>query len=133
MSTSTLFGLALAALASGGCGGSSREEPEEGAQSASDECVPYDDACATGTYCQYVDGRTQCVAEGDTPREELCNDSGRCQRGSICLYSSSYGDACQQPCALDGSVGCLVGRHTCFVAVGDSGEELPFGVCRYSE
>ena len=99
-----------------------------------DECVPYDDTCAPGTYCQYVGGRTQCVDEGDVPRDESCNDSGRCQRGSICLPSSdTFGDSCQQPCALDESVKCFIGRHTCFVAVGDDGEELSFGVCRYVE
>lgn len=105
----------------------------DGGSGSLGECIPYDDRCPAGTYCQYVDGRTRCVEEGEVPRDEVCNESGRCQRGSICLYGSDiYGDSCQQPCHLtEGS--CDISRHTCFVAVGDEGEELPFGVCRYVE
>jgi hypothetical protein len=126
-----------------GCGGQSKAGPaattlsDGGTTSESpstDECVPYDDNCPTGSYCQYLDGRTQCVAEGEVVRDALCNDGGRCKRGSICLYGSSlYGDSCQQPCSLDGQYKCFIGRHTCFVAMGAEDEELSFGVCRYSE
>jgi hypothetical protein len=99
-----------------------------------DDCVPYDDTCAAGRYCQYLDGRTQCVTEGGVARDELCNDGGRCLRGSICLHGSElYGDSCQQPCRLDKPNECQLTRHTCFVAVGPEGERLSFGVCRYFE
>lgn len=128
-----------------GCGGQSQKAPAEGtpdmsnggnptASVDSSACVPYDDTCPPGEYCQYLDGGTQCVAEGGIARDELCNDGARCQRGSICLYGSElYGDSCQQPCSLDKAYKCSMGRHTCFVAVGDEGEPLSFGVCRYSE
>ena len=97
-----------------------------------DECVPDDDTCPTGSYCQYLEGRTQCLAEGAVARDQPCNDGGRCQRGSICLYGSElYGDSCQQPCSLDKQNQCLNRRHTCFVAVGPESEQLSFGVCRY--
>lgn len=126
-----------------GCGGHSKNDPnptamsDGGTASASpnlDECVPYDDTCPAGSYCQYLDGRTQCVTEGAVARDQLCNGGARCQRGSICLYGSDfYGDSCQQPCSLDKQYECTIRRHTCFVAVGGAGERLSFGVCRYSE
>lgn len=125
----------------GACGGHSKTDPvattlSDGGTPAEQptECVPYDDTCPTGSYCQYLDGRSQCVAEGAIARDELCNDGARCRRGSICLYGSDlYGDSCQQPCSLDKQYECFVGRHTCFVAVGPEGERLSFGVCRYVE
>jgi hypothetical protein len=145
-----LIGALASTLSVGACGGHSKKDAEptaseggapaeptasEGGAPAEPtaECVPYDDTCPPGRYCQYLDGRTQCVAEGDVGRDELCNDGGRCQRGSICLYGSNlYGDSCQQPCDLDQPYGeCFIGRHTCFVGVGPDGEELSFGVCRY--
>ena len=127
----------------GACGGHSTRDAAEpptsegGAPGESPletpiDCVPYEDNCAPGSYCQYVDGRTQCVLEGVVAREEGCNGGDRCQRGSICLYGSEfYGDWCQQPCSLDERYKCFIGRHTCFVAEGPEGEALPFGVCRY--
>jgi hypothetical protein len=142
---------ALATTSSlGACGGHSTREPAEPVEptgagagggapgeaplESPAECVPYEDTCAPGRYCQYVDGRTQCVAEGVVARDAGCNGGGRCQRGSICLYGSEfYGDSCQQPCSLDGRYKCFIGRHTCFVAQGPEGEALSFGVCRYSE
>lgn len=121
------------------CGGHSRNDPVPTTVSdggtpgdSPTDCVPYADTCPAGNYCQYLDGRTQCVAEGTVARDELCNDGARCQRGSICLYGSDlYGDSCQQPCSLDERYKCVNGRHTCFVAVGPEGEQLSFGVCRY--
>lgn len=96
--------------------------------------MPYEDTCPAGSYCQYLDGRTQCIPEGVVARDETCNDGARCRRGSICLFGSSlYGDICQQPCSLDERYKCFIGRHTCFRAVDDEGEPLSFGVCRYSE
>ncbi len=105
-----------------------------GASAIATDCVPYDDKCPPGSYCQYLDGRTQCVAEGNVARDDRCNDGARCQRASICLFGSDlYGDICQQPCSLDNTYECFISRHTCFVAVGDEGAQLSFGVCRYSQ
>jgi hypothetical protein len=137
-----LVGPLLACVLSvGACGGHSRSGPAEttlsvggatGESLRGEDCVPYNDTCPAGSYCQYLDGRTQCVTAGDVARDELCNDGARCQRGSICLYGGDlYGDSCQQPCPLDKPRPCQNGRHTCFVAVGPEGEPLPFGVCRY--
>jgi hypothetical protein len=100
---------------------------------AESACVPYDDTCPAGEYCQYIDGRTQCVAEGTLVREERCNGEG-CQRGSICMPddNGSGSKRCQQPCDLTaGPTPCFIGRHTCFPAIGDDGEALSFGVCAY--
>lgn len=97
----------------------------------SDECIPYEDDCAEGLYCQFVDGRTQCIPEGAVARDETCEED-LCERGSICMFADSlYGKQCQQPCNLAEDLPCDIGRHTCFVAVDDDGQELEFGVCRY--
>lgn len=138
-------GVLIAALAStlsvGACGGHSENDatkPTTSNGGASDEpptdCVPYDDTCPIDSYCQYVDGRSQCVAEGAIARDDLCKDGAHCQRGSICLDGGQFsGDSCQQPCTLDQRYKCSNGRHTCFLAVAPDGEPLSFGVCRYSE
>jgi len=134
-------GLLASALSVGACGGHSKNDLPKPTMSdggapaeAPTDCVPYDDTCPTGSYCQYLDGHTQCVAEGDIARDELCNDGARCRRGSICLHGSDlYGDSCQQPCSLDKQYACFIGRHTCFAAVSPEGEPLSFGVCRYSK
>jgi hypothetical protein len=136
-----LIGALACTLSVGACGGHSENDAPKTATSdggapgeSPTDCVPYDDTCPTGSYCQYVDGRTQCVAEGAIARDELCNDGARCHRGSICLYGSDrYGDSCQQPCSLDEQYKCTNGRHTCFVAEAPDGERLSFGVCRYIE
>lgn len=97
----------------------------------SDECLPYDDDCIEGHYCQFVDGRTQCIPEGRVLRDAPCEED-LCERGSICMFADSlYGNHCQQPCNLAEERPCDIGRHTCFVAVDDDGRELGFGVCRY--
>ena len=139
----TVGPLLACALSVAACGGHSKNGPAETSMSVGgtagesppvDECVPYDDTCPAGRYCQYLDGRTQCVTEGAIARDQLCNDGARCQRGSICLYGSDlYGDSCQQPCPLDKPNECQIRRHTCFVAVGPESERLSFGVCRYIE
>jgi hypothetical protein len=109
-----------------GCFGSAREG------GVVDECVPYADECEAGSYCQYVDDHSECVAEGAIGRDEEC-DGARCQRGSICLPADQFSEVpvCQQPC--NGDTPCELSRHTCFAAVDDVGRELPFGVCRYVE
>lgn len=104
---------------------------DDGTSTASDECIPYEDDCAEGLYCQFVDGRTQCIPEGAVARDETCEED-LCERGSICMFADSlYGKQCQQPCNLAEDLPCDIGRHTCFVAVDDDGQELEFGVCRY--
>ena len=99
---------------------------------AGHDCVPYEDNCAAGTYCQYFEGRTRCLEEGLIARDERCGNE-RCQRGSICMPGSNlYGNLCQQPCPLDDvDFRCDITRHTCFRATDDAGMALPFGVCRY--
>jgi hypothetical protein len=115
-------------LSDGGNGGNSEQATELGS------CDPLDDSCAAGTYCQVQDGRTSCLPEGTTERDGVCEVTGSCQRGSICAFASElYGKSCQQPCPLEAEPwdACDLARHTCFVAVDDDGNELPFGVCRY--
>ncbi len=68
---------------------------------------------------------------GETRSGEM---TGTCQHGSICLGAGGFsGKLCQEPCTLDEDpwAVCDIGRHTCFVAVDDEGNDLPFGVCRY--
>jgi hypothetical protein len=98
------------------------------------DCDPLADACPEEAYCQLWEGRTQCRPEGSTARDDICEKTGSCEHGSICLFGSElYGKTCQQPCPLDEDpwAVCDIGRHTCFVAVDDEERELPFGVCRY--
>lgn len=135
----------LASWCCAACGGNSvddtSEEPSDGSNGGNFEqstelgsCDPLEDTCAEGTYCQVLDGSTLCLPEGATERDEVCEESGSCQRGSICVFGSElYGKSCQQPCPLDGDPWgvCDIGRHTCFLAVDDDGNELSFGVCRY--
>jgi hypothetical protein len=138
-----LTGLLVLALLSGSamlvsCGSdedrarTAPEVPDAGSVASGRDCVPYDDKCVTGTYCQYFEGRTRCLEEGPIARDEPCGNE-RCQRGSICMFGSSlYGNLCQQPCPLDDvDFRCDIGRHTCFPATDDAGMALPFGVCRY--
>jgi hypothetical protein len=115
----------------GGEGGDNAEPlvpPELG------DCDPLADSCAEGKSCQVREGRTACVDEGSTARDEACEDTGSCERGSICLGAGEVaGEWCQQPCSLEEEPwgACDIARHTCFVALDDQGRELPFGVCRY--
>jgi hypothetical protein len=124
-------------LTVGACGGSAIDDAGAGASGGAGvlgECNPLDDACSDGTYCQLWEGRTQCIEEGSTERDELCEVTETCQRGSICLGAGEFsGKLCQEPCTLDEDpwTVCDIGRHTCFVAVDDEGNDLPFGVCRY--
>ena len=138
----TFGGLLLGALFVGawtsGCAGvHERAEPAprertDASGTPQTDCVPYADDCPPATYCQYVDGRTRCVEEGTVARDQDCNMTGRCQRGSICMYGGFYGAQCQQPCPLVEGFACDIRRHTCFAAVEkEGGPELPFGVCRY--
>ena len=105
-------------------GGENEADLDEG-----EECSPYEDSCGPALACQIVGDRTRCAAEGSSERDERCEESP-CQRGSVCLWDG-YNDTCQQPCTLDGAVKCDIARHTCFAAVDEQGNELPFGVCRY--
>lgn len=132
-----------ASESTGGSGGGAASTPDggsAGSDSASQTlaelgaCSPLDDTCPEGTYCQLREGRTECIEEGSIERDELCNETGTCQRGSICLWAGeSSGKRCQEPCTLDEDpwTVCDIGRHTCFVAVDDEENDLPFGVCRY--
>jgi hypothetical protein len=145
----------VVSLTVGACGGSTSEDADAGASGgaatggsapesmggsggggagALGDCNPLSDTCPEGKYCQVLEGRTECIDEGSTERDELCEETDTCQRGSICLGAGEYsGKLCQQPCTLDAEpwTVCDIGRHTCFVAVDDDGNELPFGVCRY--
>ncbi len=137
--------------ASGGsvsAGSTSQDEPEPGSGGKGDrasggdradatelgECDPLDDECPVGTYCQWLDDHTECIEVGSTERDAPCKDTGTCQRGSICLGATFSGqELCQQACPLDADpfLVCDIGRHTCFPATDDEGNELDFGVCRY--
>lgn len=115
------------------------------ADASPEECLPSDDMCPAGEYCQYTSGRLQCVMEGEfssplqgDPLTE-CPD-GVCARGFMCMVDArgSERPTCYQVCslALDAepvfsSSDCTVGRHTCAPAIGDDGERLPFGLCYY--
>lgn len=106
--------------------------PDAGGAGLGSDCVPYDDDCVAETYCEYADGRAQCVAAGTTARDERCETGGDCTRGSVCIFASDlFGRVCQQPCPLEQHEWCDIKRHTCFTATGDAGEPLSFGVCRY--
>lgn len=110
-------------------------EPGEPDAAPSDDCVPYDDQCPEGTYCQYEAGRLTCVAEGEPEYDHHtpppCPE-GRCQRGAICMrHEHDRQPFCYQPCDVNAdSRDCSNGRHTCWPAE-DGDTQLSFGICNY--
>ena len=114
-------------------------------------CIPYNDQCSEGRYCQYQNEQLLCIESegieldgtGNTP---LCINN-RCGRGLVCLNPEWVGDfagepRCYQPCAPEfidqagaecsDELGCcLVGRHTCFPVISETGDSLSFGACHY--
>jgi len=138
-------------LCIGGCPNSEAADPADaaamdtGADANAPECLPSDDMCPTGEYCEYTSGRLQCVAEGTfssplqaDPLTE-CPD-GVCARGFVCMVDarSSSRATCYQACTLGLDAepefevrDCTNGRHTCAPAIGDDGVRLPFGLCYY--
>jgi len=142
--------LALAAMCLSGCvednhpmidgvdEGEGGEGGEGGMNVPEPACLPYADACPDGEYCQYEDGRLQCVPDGPVEPDfasvhstPACPD-GRCSRGGICMRHTSFAGgvlSCFFPCGP--GVECPNGRHTCWPATGDDGEALGFGLCDY--
>ncbi len=111
--------------------------------SGPDECIPYDDTCPDGTYCQYVSGALRCVVEGDIIPDPGGNNpdcpAGTCSRGGICMpdrspFATDDGRLiCYQPCDATQEreeTGCFNGRHTCWPAF-DGDQALTFGLCAY--
>lgn len=146
------MGLGLASLLGIlGCSDSGGEAPvdamatDTGADAIEAECLPSDDMCPVGEYCEYTSGRLQCMAEGmfspplQTDPLTECAD-GICARGYACMVDARGGtrSLCYPVCTLaidapvmDPFLGCSNGRHTCVPAIGDGGERLPFGLCYY--
>ena len=118
-------------------------QPDVADAAVGSSCIPWDDQCPEGTYCQYADGDLRCVAEGDVIPDPGGNNpecpTGVCSRGGICMPEQTefgFGDGrfiCYQPCDATqerGETGCFNGRHTCWPAF-DGDDPLAFGVCAY--
>lgn len=109
-------------------------------------CVPWDDMCPEGQYCQYVDDVLRCIDEGTVEPDPGGSNppcpEGVCSRGGICMPNrGSFGGdlICYQPCnvglndpnGLPGNADCFNGRHTCWPVEGPDGAPLSFGLCEY--
>ena len=151
-------GMAAAGGAMAGAGGAGGLVGEGGAGgeggTVSPDCLPYDDMCPDGQYCQYQDDGLRCIDNSDVVAGATGNwpdcPEGACSRGAICLEASATGvDSgagdelrCYPACAPQfiGTIGascgdmpgcCHNGRHTCHQATDENGDALAFGVCRY--
>lgn len=121
--------------------------PDTVPQPPQEQCIPYDDQCAEGEYCQYfTEGDPlRCIAEGDVEPDPGGTNpecpTGVCSRGGICMpQRNPFGDdppvrfICYQPCELDEEWedrDCWNSRHTCWPVEGPDGEPLSFGICEY--
>ena len=141
-------GEAGAGSAGGGAGmaGAGGEAGMAGAGGAAmSDCLPHDDMCPEGQYCQYTEGRLRCIADGDVAPDIQNHNppdcpTGVCSRGGIC-HDRYPGEAlgrlrCYVLCdpsnaGISGPSVCANGRHTCHQAVDQSGQELPYAVCDY--
>ncbi len=109
------------------------------------ECMPHNDMCPDGQYCQYTDDGLRCIDDGDVapdPQNHSEPDcpTGVCSRGGIC-YDEAPGEPlgglrCYRPCdpAQVGMAGpdvCMNGRKTCRQATDADGNALPFTYCSY--
>ena len=125
----------------GGVGGTAGEGGEGGAMVP--DCVPHDDMCPEAQYCQYTDGRLQCIDNGDVVPDPQFHYTpecamGVCSRGGIC-HDRRPGEVlgglnCYwvcDPADVGGRGDCPNGRHTCFQATDAEGSPLPFAICDY--
>ena len=110
-----------------------------------EECIPYDDQCSDGEYCQYFEegDPLRCIPDGDVVADPGGSNpecpTGVCSRGGICMpMRNPFGNGsrfiCYQPCEVGEDWedrDCFNGRHTCWPALGADGEELSFGICDY--
>ena len=120
---------------------------DEGIESIEDmftaECIPHNDMCPEGQYCQYLDGRLQCIDNGDVApdpqfhRTPSC-PTGVCSRGGICY--NDHRDSTREakcfwvcdPASIDSDERvCMNRRHTCYQAEDTEGNVLPFAICDY--
>ena len=91
------------------------------------ECLPFNDQCENGKYCEYSGGKIRCLDEGTGQRGGPCDIRGRCQRGSICITVD--GDAsCYEPCNPE-SPSCSDASKSCVRQNSLSGSPLVFGIC----
>lgn len=84
------------------------------------ECLPFNDMCDQGNYCEFTGGRLVCVPPGTPARGAAC-PINRCQAGSICITLDNMA-LCREPCDPDNPA-CTSGM--CERVTGQ-----PFGVCR---
>lgn len=111
-----------------------------------DPCIPWDDACPDGQYCQLVDEELTCIPDGDVRPDPGASNppcpDGVCSRGGICMPNRDAfgGDLiCYQPCNVGlnapderpGNADCFNGRHTCWPVEGPDGSTRAFGLCAY--
>jgi hypothetical protein len=94
------------------------------------ECLPYDDMCEAGEYCEYTGGRIRCVAVPTSGGRVggPCSTAGRCQRGGICITVNNEAK-CYEPCNPDAAA-CSNPSQSCVRQTSLQGQDLPFGICR---
>jgi hypothetical protein len=95
------------------------------------ECVPFNDMCPAGQYCEIVStaGTGGCVPLAMMPAAigQPCQP-GTCARGGICLNLGG-GATCQPACDPANGMGCAM-NQACTPIGGPNGMPLPFGVCQ---
>lgn len=92
------------------------------------ECLPYDDMCEMGEYCEYTGGRIRCVDVGTGRRGGSCDVRQRCEKGSICITVNNEA-RCYEPCDPV-APSCSNSSHSCEQQTSLQGKPLIFGICK---
>jgi hypothetical protein len=92
------------------------------------ECLPFNDMCRRGQYCEDSGGRLQCLPQGMAEVGEAC-PTNRCEKGAICVFMNGNG-LCYEPCDHQAQMStCSTAGETC-QEVTEGGRSMHYGICR---